>query len=141
MLNKPFDKKLYDENDPKGKEALTKHLLKSGYTNVDTTENYKYDAAATDLEGNVVLFEVEVAGIGRFESIKNKYGTVSIRYKRCKSPADILITMNNECTEMCWIRKELAIKEEYLIKKRNYYGVELFYHVPKELFSFDVLLK
>ena len=133
METKPFNYKLYKENDTRGKMAVKKFLESTGEVSVKVNPNtYEIDLIAIDKTGMEFYIECEVKLGWKGELFP--FDDVRIPYRKVKYafPGALFFVLNEECTFALWTVSSNVVSSPVGIVPTKYTSNEKFFKVPLE---------
>jgi hypothetical protein len=136
-MNKRFSRKLYVENDAKGKAKGIEFLSQLGYTELATSEMYKKGDIKMRKEGKLYIAEVEIKSQWKKEdSWQLEWKDIRIPYRKKESDAAFYIMFNHNCTCLAFIDM-FKVKESDITQVSNrFMDNEDFFSIPYEKWTF-----
>jgi len=138
-----FVQESYNKNNSLGIKILTKYLIKKGFINITSEENYSHDVVA-EKNGKKYYFEVEMKNGYPFSSKETfRFPTVSFLGRKKKMHDKEQFKYVIICGETSWgigCDSSIIFNDKYIeeldINTSDRHGRDLFYRVPKDECSF-----
>ena len=139
---KPFEKSLFDENDPKSREAVKVYFASRGLTLLDNEDKYGVDLISEDGQLKV---EVERRPVWDKDEFPFKDVNVPSRKAKFFNAGASYVIVSSDFTRIGVINNKAILKfigTETLKESSNRYVAsgELFYKVPKEQFIWKKII-
>jgi hypothetical protein len=130
-MNKRFSRRLYEENDKKGKETAMEFLRQLGYVSLDPTEIYKAGDIQMKKNDHVYIAEVEIKSQWTNESNwQTIWPDIRIPHRKKDSEAHFYIMFNNNCSCLGMIDMEIVKKSAITQISNRYMDNEDFFSIP-----------
>lgn len=136
-MNKRFSRKLYEENDKKGKEVAIQFLRQLGYNDLDPTEMLKDGDIQMKLNGHNYIAEVEIKSQWKNESNwQTIWPDIRVPHRKATSKANFYVMFNHNCTCLGMIDMSI-IKESKITQISNrFMDNEDFFSIPYQQWTF-----
>ena len=144
-MSKPFDKKLYDENNDLAINVVKSYLLSTGLYGLyqrPLEEMYKEGDYYMVLlsTGQRVLIEVERKVVWDSDSFFKKFNTVHIPYRKKDSKSQIFAMVNKSCNQIAITHMSKVLSSPVVSKNTKYTENEKFFEVNLDQFKFTSCL-
>jgi hypothetical protein len=135
-MSKPFDRKLYAENDKFAKDVVSDFMLREhGAVPVPDIERYKdWDLVFEEPSGRLATAEVERKVVWTKDGEWQGWPTVDIPYRKKDSKADFFMMVNKNGTALMLITVADIKKSPVIVKDTKYTKQEKFFSIPVQQF-------
>jgi hypothetical protein len=131
---KPFDKKLYKENNQKAINESKLLFEQFGYKLLSSKEAYKDWDFLVEKNNKTIPVEVEIKKVWTKQGEWQGYSTVDIPYRKAESKAELFIMFNSLINTLLFCRMKDIINSPVDYKDTIYTKHEPFFNVEVDKF-------